>query len=62
MRILLTGSSGQVGGALLKRLPALGEVSAPQRDRLDLENPDSIVAAVRGSATASSPRAVARSR
>ena len=47
MRILLTGGSGQVGGALQGLLPALGELIAPPRSQLDLENPDSIAAAVR---------------
>lgn len=42
MRLLLTGSSGQVGSALLQTLPALGEVIARSRPTLDLANPDSI--------------------
>jgi dTDP-4-dehydrorhamnose reductase len=40
--ILLTGSTGQVGGELLKLLPELGEVIAPSRSTLDLANPQSI--------------------
>jgi dTDP-4-dehydrorhamnose reductase len=40
--ILLTGSTGQVGGELLKLLPELGEVIAPSRSTLDLANPRSI--------------------
>lgn len=43
MRLLLTGASGQVGGALLPLLRPLGELVAPQRHQLDLENPDSII-------------------
>ena len=40
--ILLTGSTGQVGGELLKLLPELGEVIAPPRSIMDLANPTSI--------------------
>jgi dTDP-4-dehydrorhamnose reductase len=40
--ILLTGSTGQVGGELLKLLPELGEVIAPLRSTMDLANPQSI--------------------
>lgn len=47
MRLLLTGSSGQVGSALLQTLPALGAVIARTRPALDLANPDSIRQAVR---------------
>lgn len=38
MRILLTGTSGQLGHALLSRLPATAIVRAPQRPELDLGN------------------------
>lgn len=38
MRILLTGTSGQLGHALLPRLPATAIVHAPQRTELDLSN------------------------
>lgn len=38
-RILLTGSSGQVGGELVKTLAPLGEVVTPSRTELDLSNP-----------------------
>ncbi len=38
MRILLTGTSGQLGHALLPRLPATANVHAPQRAELDLSN------------------------
>ncbi|MBI3728806.1 MAG: dTDP-4-dehydrorhamnose reductase [Burkholderiales bacterium] len=38
MRILLTGTSGQLGHALLSRLPATAIVHAPQRAELDLGN------------------------
>lgn len=47
MRLLLTGSSGQVGSALLRTLPVLGQVIARSRPALDLANPDSIRQAVR---------------
>ena len=40
MRILLTGVSGQVGGALLPRLAALGSVIASNAPTLDLAQPD----------------------
>jgi dTDP-4-dehydrorhamnose reductase len=46
MRILLTGSSGQVGAALLETLPRLGDVSAPGRRDLDLSKSESIAKAV----------------
>jgi dTDP-4-dehydrorhamnose reductase len=49
--ILITGTTGQVGGALLEALqplvPIAGEIHAPNRDRLNLADPDSIRAAVR---------------
>ena len=41
-RILVTGSSGQVGGALKEELAGLGEVYAPGRAELDLAEPESI--------------------
>jgi dTDP-4-dehydrorhamnose reductase len=44
MRILLTGVSGQVGGALLPRLAALGSVIASNAPTLDLAQPDAIAA------------------
>ena len=47
MKILLTGSTGQVGSALLEALPALGEVVAPSRPQLDLGRPASVREAVR---------------
>jgi dTDP-4-dehydrorhamnose reductase len=50
MRILLTGSSGQVGRELLRALAPLGQISAPTRDQLDLASPDAIVRAVREAA------------
>jgi dTDP-4-dehydrorhamnose reductase len=40
MRILLTGVSGQVGGALLPRLQNIGTVIAPDSKSLDLAKPD----------------------
>jgi len=39
---LVTGASGQVGGALVRALAPLGEVVAPQREQLDLADADSI--------------------
>ena len=42
MRILLTGSKGQVGSALVPALAPLGEVSAFDRQGLDLLDPQSI--------------------
>lgn len=47
MRILLTGASGQVGGALRPLLATLGEVHAPPERELDLSSPDSISGMVR---------------
>jgi dTDP-4-dehydrorhamnose reductase len=44
---LLTGPTGQVGAALLARLPALGEVIPMDRAALDLARPESIRQAVR---------------
>src|SRR5271169_5104901 len=40
--ILLTGKTGQVGRELLRFLPSLGEVVAPDRNELDLRDRDSI--------------------
>jgi dTDP-4-dehydrorhamnose reductase len=42
MKILLTGSNGQVGFELQKKLNALWEVIATDREELDLTNPDAI--------------------
>jgi dTDP-4-dehydrorhamnose reductase len=42
LRILVTGGSGQVGGALKLSLASLGEVIAPNRDTLDLTDGESI--------------------
>ncbi len=39
MRILLTGASGQVGGALLTRLQRFGQVFAPDEAELNLAQP-----------------------
>jgi dTDP-4-dehydrorhamnose reductase len=46
MRILLTGTTGQVGGALLSPLSASGTVIAAGRAELDLSQPDSITPAL----------------
>jgi len=42
MKILLTGKNGQVGFELQKKLGALGEVIATDREELDLTNLDTI--------------------
>jgi dTDP-4-dehydrorhamnose reductase len=42
MKILLTGSNGQVGFELNKKLSALGEVIATDREELNLENAQAI--------------------
>jgi dTDP-4-dehydrorhamnose reductase len=42
MRILLTGASGQVGGALRQPLGRIGEVLTPDRKILDLSHPLSL--------------------
>jgi dTDP-4-dehydrorhamnose reductase len=46
MRILLTGVTGQVGGALRVPLSAIGIVLAPDRTMLDLSSPNGIGAAL----------------
>jgi dTDP-4-dehydrorhamnose reductase len=46
-RILVTGASGQVGGAAIRALASLGEVVAPGRERLDLTSAESIRALMR---------------
>jgi dTDP-4-dehydrorhamnose reductase len=48
-RILLIGSSGQVGQELQHSLASLGEIVTPDRGRLDLELPDSILHALQES-------------
>ena len=42
MKIFLTGSNGQVGFELQKKLSVLGEVIATNREELDLTDPDAI--------------------
>ena len=49
-RILVTGRNGQVGFELLRRLARLGQVMAPDRDEMDLADPDSIRRTVRKAA------------
>ena len=46
-KILLTGSTGQVGGELARLLAPLGEVIAPTRETMDLANADSVREMVR---------------
>lgn len=46
MRILLTGASGQVGGALQGPLSAIGDLLVTDRSSLDLSQPDKIAAAL----------------
>jgi dTDP-4-dehydrorhamnose reductase len=47
MKILLTGSAGQLGRELKRSLASLGEVVACDRKQLDLANPDALRAAIR---------------
>lgn len=47
MRLLVTGSNGQVGRELVRTLAPLGEVVASDRAGADLARPDELVAAVR---------------
>lgn len=44
MKIVVTGSTGQVGRELCQVLPAIGEVVAWDRATADLERPDDVVA------------------
>src|SRR5688500_2914346 len=44
MRFLITGVSGQIGGALLPRMRGLGDVVAADRNVLDLSQPSSLTA------------------
>ncbi|EAQ37382.1 dTDP-4-dehydrorhamnose reductase [Nitrobacter sp. Nb-311A] len=46
MRILLTGTGGQVGGALRLLLGKSGTVIAPSRSAFDLSNPDTLAGAL----------------
>ena len=48
LSILLTGASGQLGAELARALRPQGDVIAADRARLDVADPDAIVAAVRG--------------
>lgn len=47
LRLMVTGSTGQVGWELLRSLAPLGEVIAADRARMDLTDPDSIRNAIR---------------
>lgn len=47
MRLLVTGSAGQVGSEVVRRLQGRAEVIAHDRRTLDLAQPDQIVARVR---------------
>ncbi len=46
--ILVTGAAGQLGFELVRRLAPHGDIVAADRARLDLADPDAVVAAVRG--------------
>lgn len=46
MKILLTGSSGQVGHALQRALDGFGDVIIPVRDQMNLSKPDQIRASI----------------
>src|SRR5579863_9278328 len=46
VRVLITGASGQVGGALLHSLPSGIEVHAPTREQLDIGDARAVHAAV----------------
>jgi dTDP-4-dehydrorhamnose reductase len=46
-RILLTGKTGQIGAELAILLPRIGEVSAPDRNELNLLNPGDISRVIR---------------
>src|SRR6476660_4058352 len=48
MRILLTGTSGQVGGALRPLLDKGGTVIAPSRSAFDLSKPEMLAGALDG--------------
>ena len=45
-RILLTGTTGQLGWELRRTLAAQGELICPGRDALDLSKPETVAAAV----------------
>lgn len=47
-KILLTGSTGQVGGELLRLLEPLGKIVAPPREAMDLVDADSVRRTIRG--------------
>ena len=48
MRILLTGTSGQVGGALRPLLQGQGDVLTPQRAQFDLSKPETLAEGLDG--------------
>src|SRR5438445_1275817 len=43
MRILLTGATGQVGGALVPLLEGRGHILTPNRSEFDLSSPDRLI-------------------
>ncbi len=47
MKLLVTGTTGQIGWQLLRTLAPLGEVVAPSRAELDLSDPDQAARVVR---------------
>ncbi len=47
LKILLTGTNGQVGHELERSLQGLGKVFAPPRQQMDLANPDQLRAVIR---------------
>jgi dTDP-4-dehydrorhamnose reductase len=46
MRILVTGATGQIGGALVRSLAPAGSIVATSRDKLDLAKPDRIASSL----------------
>src|SRR5579863_1403595 len=46
VRVLITGATGQVGGALLRSVPAGFELHAPTREQVDIGDARAVHAAV----------------